>query len=290
MLVVVAPPANSCKTSISRWLNMADQIRVLVVDDHALFRRGLVGLLGEQPDFCIVGEASNGVTAVKLCQQERPHVVLMDVHMPEMDGRTATQMIRELPGDISKIPIIALTADAMVGDREKYLAAGMDDYVSKPFDPQHLFSTIRRCVLKASISAEPAPSAESFKDGGAQADSGLDPSIVEPLRVGKPDLWKRLIGIYLENTPDSLETLERALTNDDCPFVQNTAHALKSSSANMGAAKLSDLCRQLETAAREANLDTGRALFAEIRSEFNIVSAALARDVDSDAMTKRSTV
>ena len=118
------------------------------------------------------------------------------------------------------------------------------------------------------------PMAESF-----------DPAIVAPLRAGKPDLWKRLVGIFLEHTTQNLEILDRALQGNDCAAVHMTAHSLKSSSANMGATKLSDLFRRLEAAAKEAKLDTGDTLFAEIRREFEIVSSALAQDVGTEKST-----
>ncbi len=138
------------------------------------------------------------------------------------------------------------------------------------------------------IIADAAPSAGPKNDGATPADAGLVLGSVEPLRVGKPDLWKKLIGIYLETTPASLEALEQALTNDDCPSVQMTAHILKSSSANLGAAKLADLFRQLEAVAEEGNLATGPVLFAEIRDEFDLVSAALAGEGESDALAERT--
>ena len=103
-----------------------------------------------------------------------------------------------------------------------------------------------------------------------------------------PILWQKLIEIYLETTPTSLETLEQALTNDDCPSVHMTAHTLKSSSANMGAAKLAELCQRLETSAEDGNLATGPALLSEIRGEFGIVSAALEDDSAYDATGRKS--
>lgn len=89
---------------------------------------------------------NDGVEAVAAVMRTSYDVVLMDIHMPEMDGVTATRKIRELPGEQANIPIIAVTANAMKGDRENYLAAGMTDYVTKPIEPKDLFSAIRRCT------------------------------------------------------------------------------------------------------------------------------------------------
>ena len=93
----------------------------------------------------------------------------------------------------------------------------------------------------------------------------------------------------MDTTPTSLETLELAVNNDDCPSVHMTAHTLKSSSANRGAKNLSELCRQLEAAARDGNLNSGPALFAQIRDEFDIVCAALARDSENDDIAGSAT-
>lgn len=131
----------------------------------------------------------------------------------------------------------------------------------------------------------PSPAMEP----GPELATGLDLAVIEPFRVCKPDLWQKLIGIYLETTPESLETLEQALAKGDCTAVHMTAHTLKSSSANMGAARLSDLCRQLETASGDGNLEDGPALVEEMRREFDIVAGALVDDIEDDGRDKIST-
>ena len=244
-------------------------LRILVAEDNPVNQ--LIAAETLESASHHVDVVSNGVEALEAVKAYPYDLILMDISMPEMDGLIATKRIRQIPGEASRIPIIALTADAMSGDREKYLSAGMDDYLSKPFETNELFKTIKRCVDRA------------------QTAIGLDHAVVEPLRVGKPDLCKRLIRIYLETTPARLGTLERALTNDDCAAVQLTAHTLKSSCANLGAVRLSDLCRQLESAAESGNLDSGPALFAEIRSEYEIVSTTLEGDGEGDAIAERST-
>jgi HPt (histidine-containing phosphotransfer) domain-containing protein len=108
--------------------------------------------------------------------------------------------------------------------------------------------------------------------------ASFDPAVVAPLRVGKPELWERLVEIFMQHTTENLEVLDRALNGNDCSAVHMTAHSQKSSSANMGAMKLSDLFRQLEAEAKEGRLETGDALFTEIRREFEIVCAALVQD------------
>ena len=207
----------------------------------------------------------------------------------------------------------------MVGDREKYIAAGMDDYASKPFDPVQLCATIERCFQNSRFPVGPAvrrgdanvdkcstsirephvdgrpeilPKASSAPSGGFAPElaSGLDPAIVDPLRSDKPDLWNRLVGVYLRNTPATLEALEQALSLDDYASITMMAHTLKSSSANMGAVRLAELCRQLELRAVGMTLDGANTLFADIRSEFDVAAAALAPDGENNAPTERSRV
>jgi DNA-binding NarL/FixJ family response regulator len=126
---------------------MAEQIKVLVVDDHTLFRRGLVGLLGEQPDFFIVGEASNGETAVKLCQQERPQVVLMDVHMPGGGGVEAIAALKQT----ANVRVLMLTISNKDKDLLGALVAGADGYLLKSAEPEELCYAIRQVAAGKGI-------------------------------------------------------------------------------------------------------------------------------------------
>jgi len=121
---------------------------ILLVEDNAI-NREIVATILESIGFR-VDSVNDGVAAVETLRNSTYDLVLMDAHMPRMDGIEATREIRRLPGAISKVPIIALTADAMVGAREKFLAAGMNDYVTKPVDPKQLYRTIERCLAENS--------------------------------------------------------------------------------------------------------------------------------------------
>lgn len=262
-------------------------LRILLAEDNLINQEIAVACLEDAGHHVHV--VANGAEAVKAIQDAAYDVILMDAHMPVMDGVTATKEIRRLPGASAKTPIIALTANAMIGDREKYLASGMDDYASKPFNPDKMIAQIQACVKNRSVDVALKTDLPASKEPETLRSAVLDPAIVGPLRLGKPALWTRLVGLYLETTPASLETLARALTEADRETAQLTAHSLKSASANMGATKLSDLFRQLEMAAQEGNLGAGSALLAEIRSEFDNVAATLAPDLASAAEAKRST-
>ncbi len=122
-------------------------LRILVAEDNHVNQAVLRAMLvqtGHRIDM-----VANGSEAVSAAMRLPYDLVLMDIQMPEMDGITATRKIRDLPGPVGQVPIIALTANAMKGDRERYLEAGMTDYVSKPINPRNLFATMARCSGQA---------------------------------------------------------------------------------------------------------------------------------------------
>jgi PAS domain S-box-containing protein len=259
----------------------ARTLRVLLAEDNPVNQEIAVAVLEHVGHEVTVVE--NGAEAVAEVRNAPYDIVLMDMQMPVMDGIAATKAIRALPGDISRIPVVALTANAMVGDRERYMASGMNDYVSKPFNPDELLATISHWG-DGPGGADPAPARaaeEPAASPGAAGEDVLDRSVIDPLRDAKPDFWKRLVGIYMETAPDNLQKLESALSEADCPTARMMAHSLKSSSANMGAMRLSDLCRRMEAAAAEEKLEASADLLTEINREFENVSVALSRDRDS---------
>ena len=276
-----------------------DDALILLAEDNPINRDIIIENLKELG--LAVDFVQNGQDAVAAWQQGNYALILMDIQMPGMDGLEATRQIRakERETGADSAHIVAVTANAYESDRDDCLAAGMDDYLAKPFTFDRFCSMLERWRhsdvpdragrISIENSTAPARSPITHANPTTNTAPGLDMAVVEPLRIGKPDLWQKLIEIYLETTPTSLETLEQALTNDDCPSVHMTAHTLKSSSANMGAAKLAELCQRLETSAEDGNLATGPALLSEIRGEFGIVSAALEDDSAYDATAGRVT-
>ncbi len=256
--------------------------RILLAEDNEINR--LVAIEALQDLGHKVKFVENGQDAVDAWEQGDYSLILMDIQMPGMDGLEATRIIREKERlkDGQPIHIVAVTANAFESDRENCLAAGMDDYLSKPFDDEQLSALIDRWLPQTTLDGETIVDVETIEE------TGLNPEVVQPLRVGKPHLWKRLIAIYLNNTPDSLQTLKQALDESDTTAVQLTAHTLKSSSANLGATNLSDMCRQLEAMATSGTLEGGHTLFEGIFSEFKIVSATLERESEGAATAKMS--
>lgn len=120
-------------------------IRVLIVDDHAMLRAGFRTILGTQPDIDVVGEAATGAEGLELAARLRPDVITMDVQMPDMDGHEVTRRLRAQAQEGVPAPwIVAVTAGAMHGDRERCLQSGMDDYLAKPLQPEALRAALER--------------------------------------------------------------------------------------------------------------------------------------------------
>ena len=127
---------------------MSGPIRVVLVDDQALFRAGIRMVIDSQPDLEVVGEAGDGAEGLRVVRATRPDVVLMDIRMPVMDGLSATRAIRALDRpDAQTTPIIAMTANAFKEDVERCLAAGMNDHVGKPVNVEDLFDKLRKNLL-----------------------------------------------------------------------------------------------------------------------------------------------
>ena len=129
---------------------MSAPIRVVLVDDQALFRAGIRMVIDSQSDLEVVGEAGDGANGVRVVRETRPDVVLMDIRMPVMDGLTATRRIRASQHpDAARIPILAVTADAFVEDAAKAMAAGMNDHIAKPIDCNQLLKALHTHIAPA---------------------------------------------------------------------------------------------------------------------------------------------
>ena len=124
------------------------KLRVMLVDDHPVVRKGLRALLEGEPDMEVVGEAGDGTQAVELAQTLKPDIITMDISMPEMDGLEATRRIRRLDA-YRDTPIIALTADAFESERQRYLDAGMSDHLAKPLQAARLYTALAQWLATA---------------------------------------------------------------------------------------------------------------------------------------------
>ncbi|NCF29669.1 MAG: PAS domain S-box protein [Gammaproteobacteria bacterium] len=230
------------------------QGRVLLAEDNPtnqLIARAMLERFGLQVE--VVANGHEVVAALR----DRPYdCVLMDINMPEMDGVQATAAIRKLPGASAETPVVAMTALAMRGDRERLLAQGLDDYISKPISREELHGCIER-VLRGTKPSQP-DSVGSTNNGGVDADLPIiDSDILSELgeNVGA-ELLPEIIDTFLSECAARVDAIAAASATGDCALVAKEAHPLKSSSANIGALRLADLARVLEHAGREQNLET----------------------------------
>jgi signal transduction histidine kinase/CheY-like chemotaxis protein/HPt (histidine-containing phosphotransfer) domain-containing protein len=238
--------------------------RVLVAEDSGVNQEVAVATLSKLG--WSVDVVSDGEAACAATLREDYDVVLMDCHMPHLDGLQATRRIREREreGD-QHLPIIALTADAMVGNRAACLAAGMDGYVTKPFTTSDLIRALAQVVP-----SQPPPISSVSSNAAPGSASPVQRRMNEVERELGADLVCSMLTAYLADAPLTLANLETALARDIVHEVERLAHALRSGAATLGAEQLASACAAVEGAARQGRLD--RAAFARLGSE---LSAAL---------------
>ncbi len=258
--------------------------RVLVVEDNIvnqMVARGVVSQLGYQVDI-----VDNGALALEAIMRHRYAAVLMDCHMPMMDGFTATEEIRrrETAGD--RLPIIAMTAGAMSEDRVKCLAVGMDGYVSKPVSSQAVADALRTWArpeaaarsVTARGPAGPDPRPLSDPLGPGNGEEILDHRRLQVLRgVGPADGWGLLPGVsraFLEEGSDTLAAMRRALEAGETDDLREVAHRFTGAAANVGADVVVALCQRIENADAAASEDLG-VLLDELEAGLDLTGAAL---------------
>jgi signal transduction histidine kinase/CheY-like chemotaxis protein/HPt (histidine-containing phosphotransfer) domain-containing protein len=242
-------------------------LRVLVAEDNRvnqLVMRRLLGRLDHTVILCPDGRA-----AVAAVEAERPDLVLMDIQMPEMDGFAATAAIRAReathPGG-RRLPIVALTAFAMKGDRERCLAAGMDDYLTKPIRRDQLAAVLARFAGEAPGPAEAVGPA-------------LDEAAALAYVGGDRELLGELLGIFLEDGPGQLQALRTAVAGTDPGALMRAAHTLSGSLRVLGAAAAIALVGRLEALGREGRLEGAAALLAQLEPELERVRSAAAEAI-----------
>ncbi|PVV23971.1 MAG: hybrid sensor histidine kinase/response regulator [gamma proteobacterium symbiont of Ctena orbiculata] len=248
--------------------------RVLVVEDNPV-NQAVVKKMLEKAGLSPI-TANDGVEAMDAMHQEQFDVVLMDCQMPRMDGYEATEAIRdrEITQGLMRTPVIAMTANAMAGDRERCLAVGMDDYLSKPVKPAQLENMLRQWlpmeemisqgeeslvmeqvsggddVLVASVDAS-SEDLQSTGESGMPANGMIDRSVLEELYEIMEDEFVSVLESYLKSAPGLMHGIRDAVKDRDMDALVKSAHPLKSSSANVGAMELSILARELEFKGRQ---------------------------------------
>ncbi len=251
----------------------AGSVRILLVEDNP------VNLMVAQRLLQVIGfeceTAGNGQIALEKMGAEQYDLVLMDCQMPILDGYTATRRWREHEQKSKperRLPIVAMTANAMAGDRQKCIDAGMDDYLAKPVTRNDLGNCINRWQGVRMPVPETLPTPE---DIAVRSPPVLTASILDELRDVLGSEVDKIIEVYLEDAPRLIAQLERAAMGGDPIALRVAAHTLKSSSANVGASTLSEAARDLEDGARDGTLKKPEIMVARIVSEFAQVRSAL---------------
>jgi signal transduction histidine kinase/DNA-binding response OmpR family regulator/HPt (histidine-containing phosphotransfer) domain-containing protein len=257
-----------------------DDVRLLLAEDNPVNQEVAISML--QMLGCRCDLAANGLEVLQALDHHRYDIILMDCQMPEMDGFEATAAIRrreqEAP-DGRHVPIIAVTANAMEGDREHCLQAGMDDYLSKPFSRLQLMELLGRWFGKPEQGAGGSASSAVAAGKAPEAEPGLDPAALDNIRslqqAGKPDILGKVIDLYLSDCPGVMNRLREAIGSGDAKQVRQHAHRMKSGSANLGATRMAELCRELEVLGHRGDFGAAAVQLQRVEAEFRRVVVVL---------------
>ena len=261
---------------------------ILVVEDNRANQQVAIGML--QRLGCRVEVAVSGREALEAVIRGPYDLVLMDCQMPHMDGYEATRQIRALEAGHSPIPIIAMTANVQEGDSERCLAAGMDDYLSKPLRLKVLQEKLQRWLAPRRLKAATSMACID-NDAGTEMparDQSLDPEVFSELREHMGDAFSRMIEVFLEDMPVYLAALEQAVLEADAPKLRELAHSVKGSSRNFGANRLSAVCKQLEELSHSGSINGAAELLAVLAIEYELVKTALQHEIQPDKERRAS--
>jgi PAS domain S-box-containing protein len=251
-------------------------LRILLAEDNVINQKVALLLLdkiGYRADV-----AANGYEVLDALNRQKYDVILMDVHMPEMDGIEATKHVRSMLPQTRQPYIIAMTAFAMEGDRQWCLDAGMNDYMGKPVRVEELEIKLKLAIEKKELTAD---AAENHNER-AKLEPPIDEKTFARLvaLIGDAAI-QEVVAIFLKDSPGKLASLKQALDSHDWDTLIYLTHTLKSSSAQLGALHFSSLCQNLESILRAGKLDRAEALTSQIIDEFERVRTAFQEKLDN---------
>ncbi len=306
--LIQAKPSYPISLQSNQQLATHLPLRILLAEDNILNQKVALHLLqqiGYQADV-----VSNGLEALEALHCQTYDLVLMDVQMPKMDGLTVTRRICQEYSDAVRPRIVAMTANAMQGDREECLNAGMDDYVSKPIRLEELIQALKRCAQKQGSPGAGVPRCRGDREVGKPGDrenarfasnpitpslhhliprsnaatspqslTPIDTNVLQAFRqmVGEndSDIVAEMIDCYLEEAPKLVQAIATAIAQADAIALRAGAHTLKSSSATLGATTLTEICLQLEVISRTGDTEASIDKLPQLEAEFARVKAAL---------------
>jgi CheY-like chemotaxis protein/HPt (histidine-containing phosphotransfer) domain-containing protein len=264
--------------------------RILLAEDNEINQRIAVKIL--ERIGCRVDVAANGVKALEALEASRYDLVLMDCQMPELDGFEATRLLREREGEGRRTPVVAMTANAMAGDRERCLEAGMDGYLTKPVRPDELTAAVSQWLPKVETEPE-ATTTLSFAPDRAQAESAdeptglivLDRSQLAELRAlggeASPDFMSELIGVFLSEGIAEVELIRGAAAGQDAAGMLTAAHRLKGSAMNLGCGALAEAADALESLGRAGTVEGAGPMLQRLSGAFEQTAAALRIELEA---------
>ncbi len=248
-------------------------LRILLAEDNLINQKVAIGILAKYGYRTDV--AADGIEVLDALDRQSYDLILMDVNMPNMDGLTATRLIRSSLPQGKQPHIIALTANGMHEDQARCLSAGMNSYISKPIQVEELIAALEETPIRnqAPTVAEPTSVAPPNGHGPNLADHNpVDPTVLAELREEMGDegeaMVRDLTGLFLNNSPLLLDQLRAGLAAGDAETVRYTVHTLRAPAAQMGAMHLASLCQSLETKGQEGDLSDGPALLDAIYAEY----------------------
>jgi PAS domain S-box-containing protein len=246
-----------------------DELHILLAEDNAVNQQLAVQLLKKHGHSVVVAE--NGQQALDALHQEDFDLVLMDVQMPVMGGlEAATEIRRRERATGEHVPIVAMTAHAMQGDREKCIAAGMDGYVSKPIDPRSFLKTVQE------QGRGPSPHGEGNHDVGVlDGRTALDAHALLERFAGNRKLLRAIVKTFREDCPTMMARIRDALKKEDCATVADAAHALKGSVGNFGETAAFESAREIEKRGRQGKLDGTWEKYAALEDDIALLLPAL---------------
>jgi PAS domain S-box-containing protein len=243
-------------------------VRILLAEDNPVNRKLAMTVLSKAG--YTVDAAVNGREAIKALESQSYDMVLMDVQMPEMDGFEATGLIRQSKRPWREIPILAMTAHAMQGDREKCLQAGMDDYLTKPIQPKALVEAIKKWTSKGSEHKEKTM-AEQLPDPSTSSLLNYEEALERC--GGDAEFLYEMLQEFLELSKDQLKQMAGAIEAANAEELTREAHSIKGASANLGADEVSRVASELELCGKQEQLENAGSLLEELTNQFRELNA-----------------
>lgn len=251
--------------------------RILLVEDNLINQEVALHMLESLS--CDVALAADGIEALTLMEKNHFDLVLMDCQMPRMDGYQTTRTLRKREAEeqhSGRMPVIALTANAMSFDQQRCIEAGMDDYISKPLTLEHLANTMARYLPARSGDSETAfrPVAHTASAGSSQSINSAFLGLYQEMEDGDA-LLDRMIDVYLQEAPSAIQIMRTAINEDDPAALSRAAHKFKSSNMQLGADLMASLCAQLDKMGQLGTTTGGWVILSDMDHEFSRVHSAL---------------